>query len=150
MPTDVLPVKKGGCRSFLPEYHKWWPVLSPSNMGPYNVWIIIFYISQWRQWLCIMCKNVWMIHTDHASYFYHCLYWHKNSASFSRDFRNVPLIKVQKSWRAGQGIGGSVLGMKSVYVLHKINIWHIQTLAQFKRNLGHRDIQQLSKNNNFS
>ena len=35
-------------------------------------------------------------------------YWYKNSTSVPQAFQNIPQIKVQESWRAGQGFGGSV------------------------------------------
>ena len=57
----------------------------------------------------IMCKNVWVIFTEyHVICLYRCSYWYKNSASVPQACQNVPQIKVEESWRAGQGVGGSV------------------------------------------
>ena len=77
---------------------------SPStHLVPYNSWR--------HQRLCIMWKNLWMIYTECVIFFFYlCSYWYKNFVSVPHVFQNVPQIKVQESWRAGQGVRGSDIG----------------------------------------
>ena len=109
----MSPSKKEDAEVFA-EYHKLWPMLSTSDMGPHYAKCRLcgssFYISHSGANDCASCgkecmKDLYWI----FDFFYHCSYWYTNSGSVLQAFQNVPQIKVHGSWREDQGVGGSAL-----------------------------------------